>query len=187
MNTTTTVPWQARLQKGSHYLRVFFLVLLISCLADLVLLGLGAIYSDHLNHFQRSWFPYWWGVTDTVECWLAYNVFACFARGEWFTLPAVRWLQAFGALSLLNGLVIFCNTLFRSPMGMFNLRHLQLIGNLTETYQNFVVPFPLHLFGAAQNLLSQLMHNFMLGCIILMIAWILDEGRKLREEQELTV
>jgi len=36
-------------------------------------------------------------------------------------------------------------------------------------------------------ILFHLVHNLVTGFVILFIAWIMDEGRKIQEEQELTV
>lgn len=165
-----TTNWPMRLQNSSVYLRNIFLVsaIVFSVVGVLgIALGLAGLYPP--TTFYSKCFT----LSDALECWFAYKLFSCYARGDWFARPAVRWMQAIGALSLVRGSGnVWNNLVYFSPAHLNRLQHPPLVVEATQVVQFFF---------------SQFLHNLVFGCVILFIAWIMDEGRKLREEQELTV
>jgi len=176
--------WQDHLRKGSGYLRGFFLIGLISCVAIcLVGVVLTLTDADAPLSFRSS---YWWNLTDALECWFAYRLFSYYARGEWFASRAIFWMKAIAALSLVRGGTNIWHNLHFYRAGFFlgNLRPELHVGDLYQPHAQSLV---LQLIICAQYFLTQLLHNVVFGCVILFIAWIMDEGRKLQEEQELTV
>jgi hypothetical protein len=163
MASSPTILWQARLQKSVGYLRMIFLVSAIT-------FGVvGAIsFAVARRHPPFTFYSDFKTLTDAVECWLAYNLFCYYERGNWFAPQAVRWMQAFGVFSLLRGSIFMWQ----------NFQHLFHLQNTSFVVRSmYYVPF----------VLSQLLHNLVFGCVILFIAWILDQGRKIQEEQALTV
>jgi hypothetical protein len=165
-----TANWSRRLQSSSVYLRNIFLVSAIVFSVTGVLgigLSLAGLYPP-ITFFSKCY-----TLSDALECWFAYKLFSCYRHGDWFASPAVRWLQAIGALSLVRGSGNVANNfLYFVPAHFGRWQHPPLVVAATQT---------------VQFIFSQLLHNVVLGCVILFIAWIMDEGRKLREEQELTV
>jgi hypothetical protein len=104
--------------------------------------------------------------------------------------PAVSWLViVLGAIKLgsMACAIIACNRLFKLfEGGIFfaveNVRHVKALGcslaagGLMNTALELMAPQ-----GQVDlNLLA-------VGALILLVAWIMDEGRKIKEEQELTV
>ena len=171
MNMTSSIPWQARLQRGSVYLRNIFLASALA-FAVVSILGFGLSVANVAPIISFS--SNCWALADALECWFAYKLFSHYMRGEWFAPQTVRWIQAIGALSLLRG----CGNLW------YNF-HAHFHRPLAYRLENW--PFALQAIIHVQFLFSQLLHNLVFGCVILFIAWVLDEGRKIQEEQQLTV
>lgn len=156
--------WRVRLQNGSGYLKTIFLIsTIVFGVAGALGLGLTSANAYPSPTFYSNFKTF----TDAVECWLAYKLFCYYSRGDWFAPQAVRWMQAIGVFSLLRGSLFIWNNLLYI--------HLPFSSPIVKTVL------------CVQFILSQLLHNLIFGCVILFIAWILDEGRKMKEEQELTV
>jgi hypothetical protein len=164
-------PWLNRIQKSSVYLRNIFLTSTVAFgaigLACLVI-TMGNLYSS--LSYSMSLFSF----SDALECWFAYKLFSHYVNGDLFAPKAVRWMRWIGILSLLRGGLNFWNTL-----------HVRLL----DGYFHHVhaAPFVVQMILCLQMFFSQLVHNLVFGCVIILIAWIMDEGRKIQEEQELTV
>ena len=156
-----------RIQKIGAFLRTIFFI------AALLFWILGAIYivtsilnpSNFSETFRFLFFAY------AVECVLAYKLFSLYARGDLFAANAVRYIRWIGIITFVMGVEGFIDKFFRllgtdyfvgcfSVKGIFSL----LIGIPIELF-SYLVP----------------------GFVIIFIAWIMDEGRKIQEEQELTV
>lgn len=177
MNATELAPkigfnrWAVRLQQSSAHLQnLFFVSSIVFAVVGLLGVGLGLakVYP------RISFLSNCWALGDALECWFAYKLFSHYARGDWFAPQTVRWMQAMGALSLLRGSVnIWLNLSARLHDGFFS----NLQGSPLAVQATIYVQFAF----------SQLLHNLVFGCVILVIASIMDEGRKLKEEQELTV
>jgi hypothetical protein len=186
MSTTTTIPWQARLKKGSAYFRVFLLIALISY-AAITILGLGLNLTGASP--QISWLSCWRNLTGSLKCWFAFSLLAYYARGEWFAPQSIRWMQALGALSVFCGLVNISYQIlltWQNP-NFINRGNLHLHLEVGQFYSIPRLPLPMQLLVDTQYFVSLLFQNLTFGCLFLLTAWILNEARKLREEQDLTV
>jgi hypothetical protein len=113
-------------------------------------------------------------LSDAVECWFAYKLFSHYVAGDLFAPKAVRWMRWIGILSLFRGCGNIWNTLYI---------------HLHDGYFQHVLASPLvvQIMLYLQMFFFELVHNLVFGCVIILIAWIMDEGCKMREEQELTV
>lgn len=163
--------WIAQLQSGSTYFRnLFFVSAVVFAVVGLLGMGFGLAKVNPPISFLSDC----WVLGDALACWFAYKLFSQYARGQWFAAQAILWMQAIGALSLVRGGVSIWNNLSsRLHDGFWG--HLQ--GSPLVVQATICVQF----------VFSQLLHNLVFGCVILVIAQILNEGRKLQEEQELTV
>jgi hypothetical protein len=93
--------------------------------------------------------------------WCAYKLFRACSRGNFFSAEVVRGLRRIGGLAIIlglaEGIISFARAFHDVPLWM-NLMFVPF-------YSFSIVP----------------------GVAFLCVAWIMDEGRKIREEQELTV
>lgn|GEM_PF-816340 len=115
----------------------------------------------------------------SVWCWKLMNLFRYYERGLIFDGKTIHCIKILGILCvvgwILNGVSHYCSILeyqqLRPPP---NLSHspIMIVHDI-----NF---FGLRFFSFDFSLLFA-------GIVIVLIAWIMDEGRKIQEEQELTV
>ncbi len=93
--------------------------------------------------------------------WCAYKLFRACSRGNLFSAEVVRSLRCIGGLAILLGLaegsISFASAFHDIPLWLDLM--------VLPFYSFSIVP----------------------GVAFLCVAWIMDEGRKIREEQELTV
>jgi Protein of unknown function (DUF2975) len=164
-------PWLNRIQKSSIYLRNIFL-------ASTVIFGviglLGFAITAAGAYASLSYSVSLFSLGDALECWFAYKLFSHYAQGELFAPKAVRWMRWIGILILVRGGLNFWSTL-----------HVRLLDRYFHHVQ--IAPFAVQIILYLQLFFSQLLHNLVFGCVIILIAWIMDEGRKIQEEQALTV
>jgi hypothetical protein len=114
-----------------------------------------------------------------VWCWKLMNLFHFYERGLIFDGKTIHCLKILGILCavgwMLNGVSHYCSILeyqqLRPPP---NLPHSPI------TIVHDVNFYGLRFFSFDFSLLFA-------GIVIVLIAWIMDEGRKIQEEQELTV
>jgi hypothetical protein len=104
-----------------------------------------------------------------IWAWFCYRLFNLCAHGDLFTSKIVFYIRRVGYTYFLMMLASFVSRLF--------LVH-QVTANLPATKTNSEWQL---------NGLISLLISFVPGLLILFIAWIMDEGRKIQEEQELTV
>jgi Protein of unknown function (DUF2975) len=115
-------------------------------------------------------------------CVLVLNkLFRLYERGQLFSCDHVRQMQELGGLIFVNWTIaLFLNAM--SPgYSEFHFDFAQL--NWIGVLQLFILPISKDMSGNNDI-------GFMqpaIGILIIFIAWIMDEGRKIQEEQELTV
>jgi hypothetical protein len=164
-------PWLNRIQKSSVYLKN---ILFISTVIFGVIGLLGFVITMEGVYPPLSYSVSLFSLADGMECWFAYKLFSYYVTGDLFGRKAVRWMRWLGILCLLRGGGNIWHTLYlRLHDGYFY--HIQ--------GSPFIVQIILYLHWV----FFELVHNLVFGCIIIFIAWIMDEGRKIQEEQELTV
>ena len=90
-----------------------------------------------------------------------YRLLNFYERGMIFSGANTTQIRHLGILAMAYGLLKACNSLFLPNEGIFMV--------LTALINFLMSPW------------------FFAGCFIIIITWIMDEGRKIQEEQELTV
>ena len=107
-----------------------------------------------------------------VEFWFAYKLFSLYARGDLFTPKAVRYMRWIGITSVL--------------VGIWSVYH-EISMDVNAGYLKYFPSSGREIISWLQHIFSLLAFNLLLGFVIIFVAWIMDEGRKIQEEQELTV
>jgi hypothetical protein len=157
-----------RIQKIGALLRTFFFI------AALFFWVLGICYILfsilNPNNFVETWRFFFF--VYAAECVLAYKLFSIYARGDLFAADAVRYVRGIGVVTFLIGI----GEIHRHFVGFLNHAD-YFVGSLSVKgiLGLFILGF------------LELFLNLVPGFVIIFIAWIMDEGRKIQEEQELTV
>jgi hypothetical protein len=156
-----------RIQKIGAFLRTTFFI------AALLFWILGIIYivTSILNpsNFSETWRFFFFAYA--VECVLAYKLFSFYARGDFFAANAVHYIRWIGIVTVLIGVGSIFDKFFRLLGTDYFVGASSAKGIL-----GLLIGIPLELFL-----------SLLPGFVIIFIAWIMDEGRKIQEEQELTV
>jgi hypothetical protein len=162
-----------RIKKVSGIFKAVFFVLTLACAFVAVLSMVGFCW-ELLEFFRRVGQPPYFAnelvtslaaVTDLICAaftWFCYKLFDLYTHGELFTAEVVHSIRRIGVL-------FFFATLAR----VFSSRLLHH-GQPTSSME-FV------------SSIADVLGGLFSGFLILFIAWVMDEGRKIREEQELTV
>lgn len=149
-----------RIQMVSGLFRAVFLVVtLLSAMSALTKICLGLSFSQA----HTAGFALWTviSLTNTVGAWFVYKLFQLYSNGDLFTLKVVHCMRTIGYLCILGGVEASLAAMFPA------------FGH--QTNPNFVAG------------ISVLPVCTLLGLLFIFISWIIDEGRKIQEEQELTV
>ena len=165
-----------RIQKFSATLRTFFFVTAVL----IVFSSLGRIIFDLIFHRPDAAYAIWDGGVDftwAVGFWFAYKLFFVYAQGGLFGEEIVRFVRRIGYVSILLGI----EHSFFFMLGVEG-PYIAVLHFLS------IAHFP-HSFGLASMtwFVLELFFRVIPGFSIICIAWIMDEGRKIQEEQALTV
>ena len=156
-----------RIQKVGENLKIFFLLAFIACFA----LGIPPIVLDmkslilrmtgQESHLPGGTMSGVINLTWALGYWCAYKLFSAFSRGDLFSMEIIRCFRWIGCVGILLGIEIKVTSFIEAVVA---------------------APWWAGL-GAAPFLVFSVIPGFAILCI----AWIMDEGRKIQEEQELTV
>lgn len=161
-----------RIQKFSAVLRTFFRVAavlaaiggLVNISCALPVVHLLKPLSLQLHNFVFS------GVTSliwAVGLWLCGKLFMHYARGDLFSPKIVSCIRQIGWVGILKGVMggtsMFLIMLWRPSPASISLA-----------------------MAAPMSFLTMLL-SIVPGIALICVAWVMDEGRKIQEEQELTV
>jgi hypothetical protein len=160
----------SRITMVSGIFKVLFLVLTLVCavasvesVAALVIAMRGAF---RRSIFASDWFSLLGAGSDLVGAtfaWSCYKLFALYSRGNFFTREVVLSLRRIG-------IMFFFVTLAGALLAEF----------MPHTIQHSVGA------GIANSILNA-GNGVFVSFLILFVAWVMDEGRRLHEEQALTV
>ncbi|HZM06618.1 MAG TPA: DUF2975 domain-containing protein [Candidatus Saccharimonadales bacterium] len=89
-----------------------------------------------------------------------YRLLNLYEKGIIFSAENVTQIRRLGQLAVFYGVLSACLPVFESP------------------YIQLPLTLPLNILCSP---------GFMVGCLTIIIAWVMDEGRKIQQEQELTV
>jgi hypothetical protein len=125
------------------------------------------------------------GVLMQLVLWAWYwnlaDLFHLYQRGLIFARQTIRCIKLLGLLCVIYGLF---TSAWRAANYLFPAPHSRMVppGVLITFHKSYIITglFSFTLNGFNVGLL-------LAGIIIVIIAWIMDEGRKIQEEQELTV
>ena len=106
-----------------------------------------------------------------MTSWFAYRLFSAYAGGGLFAPAVVQRIRSLGICTVL--------------VGIFN-GGIALLVTLLASYQA-AVPLAFSLMVSVMVVCIQVFFNVVPGLAIIFIAKVMDEGRKIQEEQELTV
>ena len=159
MNANEIIPKNsARLQRIQK-IRACLRTIFFACAVWFGILGILGMY-------------YFLCVGYAVEFWFAYKLFSLYARGDLFTPKVVCYMQWIGITSVL--------------VGIWSVYH-EVTMNVNAGYLKPVPSSGPEIISLLQHVFYLLAFNLLLGFVIIFVAWIMDEGRKIQEEQELTV
>ncbi len=167
---TNADPRMKRIQKFSAVLRTFFRFAAILSAVG----GLVYIWRALPIHVPEQSGPERVVVLTGVEnliwavgFWLCGKLFMYYAHGDLFSPKIVSCVRQIGWVGIIKGIV--------SGISMFVLLHWS------------PDPPSLGLIMAAPMSLITMLFGIVPGIALICVAWIMDEGRKIQEEQELTV
>jgi Protein of unknown function (DUF2975) len=150
-----------RIQKVSGILKTIFFIVTIICIIG----GVGLCFAFlNFHGGQKIKFGLDAGFEFTCAIWssFCYKLFDLYSKGELFTARIVHAIQRVGYAYFLMALVGFISRIVSV--------------HLAKTSSEW-----------QWSSLTGLLTSLFPGLLILFIAWIMDEGRKIQEEQELTV
>jgi hypothetical protein len=167
-----------RIQKFSVILRTFFFTIaVLSAIGGLSeffwgLWGLKLLHAHVYRPNDRVAFEALNGVMNmawSVALWFTYKLFALYAQGDLFSSRIVHCLQRIGCVGIVIGIFTCVSSIIHAA-------------NVHPSSLDWAALIPIF---AIQ--LMELFFNVIPGFAIILIAWVMDEGRKIQEEQELTV
>jgi hypothetical protein len=170
-NSPKAGPRLKRIQKAGSVLKTVFFILALFFTLTTLLCGAGFISimgRQSFGELSRTILAAGANLSFAVGAWFCYQLFALYSRGNLFTPEIVRLLRRIGCLYFLLMLVRFCCKMFLPGMN----------DDYLETA---------NIGWGRLELVSFLLVSCFPGFLILFVAWIMDEGRKIQEEQELTV
>jgi ABC-type multidrug transport system fused ATPase/permease subunit len=162
-----------RIKKVSGIFKAVFFVLTLA-MAFITLWTAVVIAESVVECFRFGWANYYAEIlhaglaagTDLIIAafaWFCYKLFDLYSQGDLFTAEAVRCIRGIGILFFVIALAEFlCRWILPHPASS---------------------PHWVEFVNSILNVAAGLFSSF----LILFIAWIMDEGRKIQEEQELTV
>ena len=159
MNANEIAPKNSVRLQRIQKISAFLRIIFLICTVWFGLLGILGMY-------------YFLCVGYAVEFWFAYKLFSFYARGDLFTPKVVRYMQWIGITSVLVGIWSIYSELSMS---------------VNAGYLKYAPSSGQEIISWFQQISYLLAFNLLPGFVIIFVAWIMDEGRKIQEEQELTV
>ncbi len=157
-----------RIQKVSGIFRTIFLIVAILCAVAVFWLNLAllTLHGAHAFTFILSA-----GVEFACAAcaWFCYKLFNLYSHGDLFTPQAVGYIRRIGYTYFLMTVVSFVAQIVPA----IQLEKVALVSQPNHVeLSGLLMKFAISSFPAF---------------LIVFVAWIMDEGRKIQEEQELTV
>jgi hypothetical protein len=157
-----------RIQKFSGIFRTIFLIvaIILCAVAGFSFIPLLTLHGTHKFIFVLS---AGYEFACAVCAWFCYKLFNLYSQGDLFTPKAVCCIRRIGYTYFLMTVV-----------GFF----VQAVTAI-QYEKSSSIPMPGHLEWS--GLLMKFVISSFPAFLIIFVAWIMDEGRKIQEEQELTV
>jgi hypothetical protein len=161
-------PRMNRIQKVSGIFRTIFLIVAIflsSCAGFVIIPLLTVPNIPKLTLLLSAGVEF----ACAVCAWFCYKLFNLYSQGDLFTAPAVCYIRRIGYTYFLMTVVSFF------VQAVIAIQHQEIA----------FISKPDHV--ALSDLLMKFAITAFPAFLIIFVAWIMDEGRKIQEEQELTV
>jgi hypothetical protein len=156
-----------RIQKFSGIFRTIFLIvaIILCAIAGFCLIPILTLQGHKFTFVLTAGYEF----ACAACAWFCYKLFNLYSQGDLFTPKAVCYIRRIGYTYFLMTVVSF----FAQIVPAIQLEKIALI------------PQPNHV--ELSGLLMKLAISSFPAFLIIFVAWIMDEGRKIQEEQELTV
>lgn len=163
-----------RIQGAGRILSIIFFTLTVICACATTVLLLGVVILINRVSSAELMTGAANEATATFLSWCCYKLFTRYSHGELFTESVVSSIRRIGYAYIL---MVLAGAVSLTVLTVLN--HSSNIPHPVRT--NSVNPlWPIRLFTLAFS-------GALPAFLIIFIAWVMDEGRKMREEQELTV
>jgi Protein of unknown function (DUF2975) len=117
-----------------------------------------------------------------VWYWKLFQLFNLYERGLIFSAQTIRCIKILGILCAIGWVLMTLLQLLPHPLPLSEITHAPPPGVTVTSRHTYREGFFSFDFGTGINF-----GLLFAGTVIVLIAWIMDEGRKIQEEQELTV
>jgi hypothetical protein len=130
--------------------------------------------------------PFWWGFVFLSEAvlwvwyWKLAKLFYFYERGMIFATATIRCIKTLGLLCVMNWLITV-------SLRISSDHSRPLLFPVPPGYEVHIVDTRIGLSFFSFSLGGINLGLLLAGIVIVLVAWIMDEGRKIQEEQELTV
>jgi hypothetical protein len=180
-------PRLQRIQKVSRIVRYVFLGLFVLSIVNFLFHNFPTLQLAKGHMTTAHEHPVWSVLVFLSEAvlwvwfWKLAKLFHFYERGMIFATATIRCIKTLGLLCIIAWLLSFVlHTLFHqaSPPPPFPL---------PPGYEVHIVDVRLGLGFFSFSLGGINLGSLLAGVVIVLVAWIMDEGRKIQEEQELTV
>ncbi len=188
MNANEIAPQNsARLQRIKIVCRIVKYAILGLFVFSIGIFLLLTLPTWHLETFKMH--PVWFVLINLpnlvlwVWYWKLARLFDYYERGLIFSPETIRCIRILGVLCVLDWMLININYFISSHPKPINP-----IAVSPHVYISVLAPLESFRMSFFSFLIGPINFGLLLaGTIIIFIAWIMDEGRKIHEEQELTV
>jgi hypothetical protein len=178
-----------KLKQLPHFNDRFPLVPLMALAQIFLWIGYWKLPSAHPGLEAGTHNSFWilYQISMWVWYWKLARLFGFYERGMTFAAETIRCIKILGLLCIIGW---FLGTMshfvmppvpLAGPSGKLIMSHTLHTTSMTIWHTSYFGFFSFD-FGTGINF-----GQFFIGVIIVLIAWIMDEGRKIQEEQELTV
>ena len=177
--------WLQRIKTVSRIVKYATLGLFVLSIGGFLLIGLP---TWHLETFKN--YPVWFVLVSLPQAvswvwyWMLARLFDFYERGLIFASETIRCIRTLGVLCVLEWLLINIQYFISDHHSMPN----PSVAAAPHISISALAPLELFKVGFFSFSIGPVKFGLLLaGIIIVIIAWIMDEGRKIQEEQELTV
>jgi hypothetical protein len=122
-------------------------------------------FLGNLCHFSNI-------VIVLLNTWFAFKLFRLYSHGQLFSPGNISYLRKLAVTFLLIGIVAALETFMENPQSPKDYNDAVAVVDKLPAFWGAVIYF---------------CNNASMALVVLFFAWIMDEGRKIQEEQELTV
>jgi len=172
---------------------------IVSRIVKYAILGLFVIYVGvflllslptwHLETMKQH--PVWFGFVSLPEVvlfvwyWKLARLFDFYERGLIFATATIRCIKTLGVLCVVNWMLVTAYNIWKRSVPLYHSQppHSGVAIRFTKP----VVEEHIFRMGFFNFSIAGISFDLLLAGAVIIIAWVMDEGRKIQEEQELTI